>query len=365
MATMKLNEFQPDYFTPPGDVIGEWLEEKKMTQVQLALRLGLSAKTLNLIIKSKAALSHATALKLERVTGISANFWNSMEALYQEYRLRQEEDKSLEQDFKLLDKLPISYLRKKEIVKAKPNDQLGVLKEVLSFFQVANADSWDALWAEPFAAFRKSSVYESKIGALATWMRLGEISAGNLDLVTFNALLLQECLPKLRQATIYPEPEVFLPMVVELLEKAGVALVLIPEITGSHCSGVTRWVGERPLIQLSLRHKTDDHLWFTLFHEIGHVLLHPRNSTYLVSMDLDRQKSISLENQANLFAEDTLIPRETLQTLKTLQTLESIKKFAENIGVSPGIVVGRMQKESFIGYAFGNSLKRRYKFVER
>ena len=112
-------------------------------------------------------------------------------------------------------------------------------------------------------------------------------------------------------------------------------------------------------------HKTDDHLWFTHFHEIGHVLLHPRNSTYLISSDLDRQKSITFENQANTFAEDILIPRENLSTLRTLRTLGSIRMFAETISVSPGIVVGRMQKENFIGYTSGNSLKRRYKFGER
>ncbi len=76
--------FLPDYAVPPGETLFENLDAIGMSQVELAERTGRPKKTINEIIKGKAAITPETALQFERVLGIPAGFWNNLERNYQE-----------------------------------------------------------------------------------------------------------------------------------------------------------------------------------------------------------------------------------------------------------------------------------------
>ena len=121
----------------------------------------------------------------------------------------------------------------------------------------------------------------------------------------------------------------------------GVAVVFVPELPGTRASGVARWLTPaKALIQLSLRYRTDDHLWFTFFHEIAHVLRHGKTDVWI----------------------DVLISRMNSRNLPELETADDVQRFAEGIGVAPGIVVGRLQHDSHWPYSQGNELKRQLLF---
>lgn len=113
------------------------------------------------------------------------------------------------------------------------------------------------------------------------------------------------------------------------------------------------------MIELSLRYKSDDHLWFSFFHEAAHLLLHGKKAIFITT---DRFTD-DAEAEANSFAASFLIPREHEDRLRDL-TLSQIRPFAEDLGIAPGIVVGRLQKERLLDWSEGNSLKRRFKFVD-
>lgn len=353
------NRFQPDYFVPPGVTLLETIDSIGMTQAELAERTGRPKKTINEIIKGKAAITPETALQLERVLGIPASFWNNLEANYREAIARAQERSRLKAHKAWLNRIPVNHLIKLNWIK-KRSSIVEQLEDVLRFFGVASPEAWEEVWGNLKVAFRQSSTFESNPGAVATWLRMGEIIAKDIKCEPYNKRRFIRALHKIRLLT-RESHDVFLPETERLCAKAGVAFVLIPAITHCRVSGATHWLSrQKAIIQLSFRYKSDDHLWFTFFHEAGHILYHNKEHVFLEGNDTKSE----LEEQANLFAADFLIPREELRGfLKQTVTAHRVRCFAERLGIAPGIVVGRLQHDGIIKYDQLNHLKRRYQWV--
>lgn len=349
--------YLPERMLPPGETLSEVLEERGMTQAELALRTGLSTKHVNQIVKGQAAVSAETAVLLERATGVSAAVWLNLESLYQVDRSLQGEAERMTGDFEWLKKVPTAELQKRGYVK-KSSDRVQLLREVLNFFGVANQQTWVALWEKP-TAYRRSRAFASDPLATAAWLRIGEIKAASIETTPFDKSLLQDCLPSLRELTRVADPNVWQPQLNEILAAAGVAVVLEPEISGARVVGATRWLTPtRALIQLSLRHRWSDILWFTVFHEVGHLLLHSKKDVFIN----DPGPHSGAEAEADAFASRTLIPREHEARLAYLTTEAEVRLFADELGVGPDIVVGRLQHDQRWPHSKGNSLRRRYQF---
>lgn len=95
----------------------------------------------------------------------------------------------------------------------------------------------------------------------------------------------------------------------------------------------------------------------SLFHELGHIVLgHIGKTDEITEQD---------ENEADLWAKDELIPKEEFEQFKKTQDYSSISvcDFANKIGIAPGIVVGRLQKERCITYNMLNELKEQYEIA--
>jgi addiction module HigA family antidote len=370
MTTTIINQYNPDYVSPPGETLEEVLEERGMSQVELAERMGRPKKTINEIIKGKAAITEETALQLELVLGIPAHFWNNRERHYRECLARQEEQKRLKSQIEWLKKIPVNELIKRGwISKFKP--KIEQLREVLSFFGVVSPEQWEELWSKNLTVdFRKSEVYESDTVALAAWLRQGEIEANKINCESYNEKNFKLILQQIRQLTT-SSPEVFLDKIVPLCAGVGVAVVIIPELFKISISGATQWLTpHKALLQLSLRYKTDDHFWFSFFHEAGHILLHSKREIFL---ELDKKQTDKKEKEADNFAADFLIPAKELDDFISKNKIikhkqnenkiskEVIKIFAQSLEIAPGIVVGRLQKEEFLPYTHCNDLKQKIK----
>lgn len=146
----------------------------------------------------------------------------------------------------------------------------------------------------------------------------------------------------------------------DLLATSGVALVLTPEFKDTHLSGAARWIGpDKTLIQLSLRFKTDDHFWFSLFHE-GRHLLEDKRVDYVDAEPTEGESEDKAEREADRFARDTLIPPEAYATFLGTATFtqDAIRTFANQQGVPAGVVVGRLQREGHVDQSHFNHLKK-------
>lgn len=351
--------YDPDHAVAPGTTLRSTIDALGMTQSDLAVRSGLSLKHVNQIILGAAPITHETALALEKVTGVSARLWNRLESNYRDRLARMEDRRLLASDAEWLKTLPIRELRQRQILSSQRDEGL-VLQEVCRFFGVANRSSWEKVWRQPLAAFRKSKSFESDVGALAAWLRIGEREAADIDCEPYDARRFREALNEIRSLTVVPGVE-FVSSLVTICARAGVAVVFVPEIKGTRASGATRWLTPtKAVIQLSLRHKSDDHLWFSFFHEAAHVLLHSKKETFVTGEPSDDVN----ESEADDFAKNFLIPRRYEKELGTLRSREEIMRFADTVGIAPGIVVGRLQREGILDWSQRNELKRRFKFTD-
>ncbi|MDF1596198.1 MAG: HigA family addiction module antitoxin [Acidimicrobiia bacterium] len=332
--------FTPDYARSPGTTLAAALDELGYTQAAVANRAGISRKHLNQIIKGSAALSPDTALRLEKVTGISAAMWNGLEAHYREHLSRMQEESEFAGDVTWLDELPVAELIRRGWIE-KCRDKVDQLREVLRFFGVADRSAWETVWQKP-TAYRRSPAFTSHPGAVAAWLRYGEIQAQEIECAPFDRSRFRQALSELRAATRLTQPQ-WTSALVSVCAEAGVAVVIEPEVQGASINGAVRWLTpEKALIQLSGRYHRADFLWFTFFHEAGHLLLHGKRETFI---DMDDGDTDDIERAAEAFAARTLIPDEYEAELDELNTAADIVAFADEIGIHPGIVAGRLQRE--------------------
>jgi HTH-type transcriptional regulator / antitoxin HigA len=359
------NRYNPDQVSSPGDTLLEVLEERGMTQTELAERTGRPNKTINEIIKGKAAITSETALQLERVFGIPASFWNNRERRYREFLAREEEQERLEKQVSWLKQIPVKAMIKFGWISPHQN-KVEQLREVLNFFAVVSPEQWENIWCNSQVLFRKSQAHQSDFSDLAAWLRRGEIEASEITCTPYNANKFKETLQKIRNLTLEP-PEIFQPQVVQLCAEAGVAVVFVPQLPKTRTSGATHWLNpDKALIQLSLRYKTDDHLWFTFFHEAGHILLHGKRDFFLEGTEIISIEAQEKEQEANKFSADILIhPGDLKRFVASIPQIskENIIQFANEIGVAPGIVVGRLQHDGVLPRNYHNDLKQKWEWL--
>ena len=254
MAETTLNRYVPDYLVTPGEVLEDYLEGFGMTQAELAARTGLTKKTVNEIIKGKSPITPETALKLERSLGRPAHFWNNLERQFQEDRTRFAEEKRLRSHLDWLNTVPVRHLTKMKWI-PKASDKISQLKEVLLFFGVASPEQWATVWREYQVAYRQTQRFELCAESVSAWLRKGEIEARQITCSPFKVRRFQQVLDIIRELTVEP-PHVFQQRLIEVCASAGVAVVFIPELPKTGVYGATRWLGDRAVIQLSLRYKS-------------------------------------------------------------------------------------------------------------
>ncbi len=352
---MVVTGFNPDYAVPPGWTLEEALDDLSMSQADLARHTGLSEKHISQLIKGETPVTVDTAIRLERATDIPARLWNNLEHTYRATLARLAEEAELSEQIDFLDELPTAAMVSMGILtkRVKPIERL---REVFEFFGVVNRNTWESVWEPTLdsVAFRKNPA--SDRGALAVWLRLGEKKATEVPCLPWDAKAFAESLYRIRDLTEEQRPDIWYPKLVQECANTGVAVVTVPEVKGARANGASRWLtSDRGLIQLSLRYKWNDIFWFSFFHEARHILDMHKRPIYINSPDNDNEQ----ERRADAFARDFLIPPQYTPVLKNLQTLDEIKKFAEEIGVHPGIVVGRLQNDKVWPHHWGNGLRQR------
>ncbi len=358
-TTTVRHAYEPDFAVPPGETLRETIDALGIDQRELAARSGLSAKHINRIIKGVAPISHDTAIRLDRVTGVPARMWNNLESNYREQLARIEEKERLEQHEEWLKTIPVKELVRRGVLDANSN-KAELLDAVFGFFGVASVDAWLEGWSVPRFAFRKSLAFEGKVGAMATWLRLGELEAQKIECRPYDKSVFRDAVDRIRDLTVCG-PDVFFPKMRTLCAAAGVAVVMVPEIKGAPVSGAAKWLApSKALICMNLRGKRNDRFWFTFFHEAGHILNDSKKETYI---DVDYRDD-PRERQANRFAATILIPASYDRELPLLTDYAAVEAFAGRIGIAPGIVVGRLQREGIIGYRQFNGLKQKLQWVD-
>ena len=355
--------YKPDYAVAPGETLRDTLEGMNMSQAELAERCGRPKKTINEIITGKAAITAETSLQLERVLGIPASFWTKLESNFQEARARLKEEQILWEQVAWLNHFPLKAMARSGWLTL-TKDPIENLRALLTFFGVAGSAEWEEIWLAPQANFRKSQVFDKNPYALAAWLRRGELLASAQACTDFQATLFRGALQKIRAlATCHPNS--CFNQIQELCAQAGVCVVHVPELPGTHAYAAMRWLNSRrAIIQLSLRGKTDDHFWFSLFHEAGHVL-HMKIKSVVIHSHEEGGKT-KQEEAADRFAGNYLIPEKEYNLFLARGDFseQRIVRFAQRMQVAPGIVVGRLQHERRIPFTRHNHLRKKLDLIQ-
>ena len=347
----KLNE----YVVAPGETILELLEVNCMTQLDLANKTGINKKTINEIINGKAPITTATALKLEYVFNIPASFWNNLESSYREALEREKDVKSIIEDEKYLINIPYTEMAKRnwDYIE-KTRDPYEKVVNLRKFFSVASL-GFDTELKQKLA-FRKSKSDKFSYDSLYCWLRYGEIQSNKDVYPKFNIEKLKEKVNEIRKLANKSFLEQY-EIIKNILKECGVALIFEPHLPNTYVNGVSyKLTCDKAIIMLSDRGKKDDILWFTLFHEIAHLIKHSKKEVFI---DLEDSETNDIESEADEFAKNTLIPDSIYNEFVKSNVFYNetvIKEFSKKNNISTGIIVGRLQKDGIIGWNQFNNL---------
>lgn len=353
------NTFQPNWVSPPGDTMADILEERHLSPIEFADQIGYSVDITNDLLNGNSLITIEMAQRLERALGVSASFWMNRESQYRKDISRFQVEARSSTDEVWLKELPVKDMAALGWIKPthRASDKVA---ECLRFFGVPNVRAWRETYHDVLetSAFRTSASFDSQSGAVAAWLRQGEIEGAKIESKVWDAKYFQEALPNIRALTRKRNPDTFIPELQELCAECGVAVVIARAPTGCRASGATLFLSpSKALLLLSFRYLSDDHFWFTFFHEAAHLILHSKDDLFLEGMEICSMK----EEEANDFAANTLIPEQFQSELSNMPLNgREVIRFARKIGVSPGVVVGQLQHLGVINRNQLNNLKTRF-----
>jgi len=365
MDSSERTSLKPNTVLHPGETVLEYLEFSGWSQRDLSRRTGLTPKTISEICGGKAPITPPTGLAFEKAFRRPAHFWLNLQRQFDEAEARRRQHANSLQWLEWAQNFPIEEMKQLKFLVAEGTSDAEAL---LNFFGVSSPASWVSVWKASQVAYRQTRKFKTKEESIAAWVRETEIIARELEVEKFDEERLRSSLDELRQLTRRDAGDIIDP-IQRICASAGVAVVLVPELRNTGISGCARWLTDKKaLVGLTLRYKTDDQLWFTFFHEIGHILLHRNKRSFVIDnaaedlsdrvIDPEMQQ---YETEANRFSSDTLIPPRDLADFirKGVFTNDSIHEFAETLGVGPGVVVGRLQSEGILARYQGNKLKQK------
>lgn len=353
-------EFSPAWASPPGETVRVLASRKRLSSNRLADALGVSQEELPLFFNGELPITATRAKGLATVLDASERFWLTREDQY-----RRDLQALKEDGRRWVSSLPFADMARFGWLPTATSFP-GRLQAALEFFGVANVDEWRDTWLSERAgltAYRTSPVFTAQSASVAAWLRQGELAAEELSTAPWSRNDFERLLPTLKLLTRVAEPANFLPQLQRQCAACGVAVVIVRAPKGCPASGATRVKNGQAILQLSARYLRDDSFWFTFFHEAAHLLLH-EGRLFLECPD-QRELDSHDENEANEFAEKMLIPPSYEAALRALPLeIKSIMRFARDLSISPGIVVGQLQHRGLVRPDKLNFLKKRYSWSE-
>lgn len=342
----------------PGYYIKELVDESGLTQEDFAKRLDTTPKNLSLLIRGEQSLSIDIAMKLSRMIGTSVNYWlnlqNAYDALIAEFRSEEE----LVEERIIFDFFDYKYFRDNYGLPDLPRKKDEQIKALRTFLNVAT-----------LTVLRKRDMAVSFRSSAEGLTEAGIIKANAMVQIATNKALKIEA-PKYNKKkfedavnyalTLTRNHEEFYPLIRKAFMEAGVIFVILPNIAGSKTNGATKKIGDNIMLMVNDRRLNADSFWFTLFHEIGHII----NGDYGISFEKETGKQ---EEAADKFAEDSLIPGDQYQKFieRARFNIQSIREFADRINRDPGIVLGRLQNDKKVDFNDWTMTPLRHKYKVR
>ncbi len=353
-------DFAPRWACPPGETIRDVLVERGLSAEVFAALIGVPGVRLEELLTGDELISIELARRISTSIGGSVEFWLTRDGQYRDDLTRVEADRWAQS-------LPTSQMADFGWID-RPTGWQERISLCLRFFDVPNVPEWRRTYGAMLhhAKFRASDTSQLNENATGAWLREAEREATRLSCAPWDPVEFRRSLPGLRSLTRVSDPKRFVPSLAAKCASVGVAVVLLPAPTGCPASGAARYLANgTPHIALSARYLSDDHLWFTFFHEAAHLLASDAEAVYID--EIDQATGVRLsdeERKADAFAMNLLLPASIRERLPhRTPTATQLHQLANEAGISSGILVGQLQHAGVIGFDSRlNRLKRRYKW---
>ncbi len=328
----------------PGEHLRDELEERGITQTEFAQIIDEPLRTVNELCKEKRSITPELAQSIGAAIGNTPDFWLRLQADYDAYLLSKKEQKKVDEvkeRSELYARYPIAELIKRKYL---PNKKtvLDIKKAIEDLLGEGVEDNLSGMQV----CLRASSCGTVVESYLATWVQLGKRLAEKIKKTpSYSSEDLQRFAQEIKRYSIDTDG---VQKVLAKLNSLGVRVVILPHFSKTRVDGAATWISERePVIIMSLRYDRIDNFYFTLLHEIGHILLHPNKDFHDEINNLGAQKE---EQEANEFAVRVLGVGEVLSMTNVVLRPSSLLHISGEIGVHPGILVGFLQHKGILGY---------------
>jgi len=135
----------------------------------------------------------------------------------------------------------------------------------------------------------------------------------------------------------------------DILRDRGISLIVEQQLHHTYLDGAAIAAEQRnPIIALTLRYDRIDNFWFTLMHELAHLIIHVKGHVREFFDDLELEDKIDqYEHEADDLAGEALIPHEdwVKSPASRLRSPQAAEHLARKLGIHSAIVAGRMRRE--------------------
>lgn len=342
----------------PGSYVEDIIDDLNITQEEFAKRLGTSAKTISNLLQGKIKLSGDLAFKLEKMTGIDFKTWMNIQNTYDKKVFEIEEAK-IEDEYNVARMIDISYFKIHAFFE---NRKYSIKEKTQAFRNLLNVSDLTYFTEfNPLVSYRSIGNFrEKEIVNSNIMLELASIDSRNKTDKKLDKTKLQKKLPKIREM-VNKNFDEFYPELKEILLECGIVLVGLPSLKNSMLNGATKKFNNGSvLILITDRNKGADIFWFSLIHEIYHVL----NNDFYTDID-DMGKYKFQEEKADKFARDFFIADDKYEDFVSQETYseESIERFSQEMNVPPFILLGRLKKDGHVNYNQFTKYMTKYNFA--
>lgn len=348
----------------PGYYLNEVIESLEMSQGEFAKRLGTTPKTVSKLLNGQTPLTNDLSLKISMMFGITMDTLLNLQKVYNEKVMEIEKQKRIDTQVEVINVIDYSYFTKNGFLQ-EASSAVERVEKLCSFLKVSNLEILKS--PDLLASFRTSvkSVTDKNIINANVWLQTALNLGFAMDVKPFDEKKLKASISEIRSMTVQ-KPNVFLPRLKEIFSECGVAFVLLPALKNSGINGVVKWYDEKVVLAINDRNSYADTFWFSLFHEIRHILQRKKTKV-IINGDKLSAVDESLENDADEFARATLIPPDKYYSYFRYRgkyiSRDNILEFSKQISIHPGIVVGRLQHDKKVPFTHFADLREQYHIV--
>lgn len=355
-----------DLIIHPGETIADLLDERGISQADLAARTGVSTAYVSNVISGKKDISKKFAMALEYALGVPKTFWLNLQANYDAELLEANQELTITNEEKYACKAlseVVEHLQKRNIIPISQRIEETILS-LRKFLQISSIENLKNL--VPQGAFRMAHKATVNPHVMGAWLRICHIIGEKSPVIpSFDPKKIDNLVDEIKKIMLKTTCDIQKELIT-VMQQYGIHFSVVKNFKGAPVHGyISQKADGTYQMVLTIRGSFADIFWFSLFHELGHIVNGDvsKGSKYIDTAD---NENVEQEYAADLFASNKLLSNASYKHFTQLKdfSISAIKQYAKAQNVMPYIVIGRLQKDGYIPYTWYSEYKLRYKWAE-